>query len=188
LPAELAVIVTNSLVKHELGTSAYRQRVAECQEAVAAIRKINEDVHSLRDVSLRSLDQIHGSIPTVPRKRARHIVTDNMRVLDFAAAASAGDLREMGRLFIASHRSAQYDYEISCEELDFLVDTAITIDGAYGSRMTGGGFGGCTVSLVAPAAVSMFREQVTRAYKARYNITPLFYECVPAAGAGKLEA
>ncbi len=186
LPAELRVIVVNSLVKHELGTSAYRQRVAECQEAVRAIQKLNPAVHSLRDISVAYLEEIQDSIPVVPRKRARHVVTDNARVLAFAAASRAQNLPEMGRLFIASHRSAQYDYEISCEELDFLVDTAIKLEGVYGSRMTGGGFGGCTVNLVSPNAVPQFREQLTKAYQQRFSITPLFYECLPAAGAGPL--
>jgi galactokinase len=186
LPDGIRVMVVNSLVKHELGTSAYRQRVAECQEAVAAIRKIVDGVTSLRDVSLVQLDEIQGSIPLTPRKRARHVVTDNARVLDFAAAARRSDLGEMGRLFIASHRSAQYDYEISCEEIDFLVDTAIKLDGVYGARMTGGGFGGCTVNLVAPDAIASFKSLLTEAYKTRYDKTPLFYECVPAAGAGPL--
>jgi galactokinase len=186
LPPEARVLAVNSMVKHELGTSAYRQRVAECQEAVAAIRKLNENVHSLRDLTPAYLDKIQHSIPETPRKRARHIATDNVRVLEFAAAARAGELAEMGRLFVASHRSAQYDYEISCEELDFLVDTAIGIKGVLGARMTGGGFGGCTVNLVAPGAVKMFREKLTQAYESRFSLTPLFYECVPAAGAGPL--
>jgi galactokinase len=90
----------------------------------------------------------------------------------------------MGRLFVASHRSMQYDYEISCEEIDFLVDTAIKIPGVYGSRMTGGGFGGCTVNLVAPEAVDIFRQQLSAAYQERYQKTPVFYDCKPAEGAG----
>jgi galactokinase len=186
LPSELRVLAVNSMVKHELGTSAYRQRVAECQEAVAAIRKLNENVHSLRDLTPAYLDKIQDSVPEIQRKRARHIATENVRVLEFAAAARGGDLAEMGRLFVASHRSAQHDYEISCEELDFLVDTAIGITGVLGARMTGGGFGGCTVNLVAPGAVKAFQQQLTQAYESRFSLTPLFYECVPAAGAGSL--
>ena len=107
-------------------------------------------------------------------------------MVDLAAAARARDLREMGRLFVASHRSMQYDYQISCEEIDFLVDTAIKIPGVYGSRMTGGGFGGCTVNLVAPESVEIFREQLSSAYDARYKKTPAYYNCKPAEGAGPL--
>lgn len=183
LPREIRVVVVNSMVKHELGTSAYRQRVAECQDAVAAIRRLNPAVHSLRDITPRYLDEIQDNIPVVPLKRARHVATDNARVLGFASAARRDDVYEMGRLFVASHRSAQYDYEISCEELDFLVDTAIKLEGVYGARMTGGGFGGCTVNLLAPGAVASFREQISDAYRKRFSLEPLFYECVPAAGA-----
>ena len=186
LPADLRIYAVNSMVKHELGSSAYRTRVAECSEAVAAIRKLCSSVTTLRDVSPSYLEQVQDSIPLVPRKRARHVVTENARVVDFAAASTGGDLTEMGRLFIASHRSLQYDYEVSCEELDFLVDTAIKLDGVYGARMTGGGFGGCTVNLVAPDAVNEFRTVLSDAYQQRYAKTPLFYDCAPAQGAGPL--
>lgn len=184
LPRDVKIFAVNSMVKHELGTSAYRERVAECQEAVAAIRKIDPQVESLRDVSLAFFEEVQNSIPAVARRRARHIISDSQRVLDLSDAAEKHDLVEMGRLFVASHRSMQYDYEISCEEIDFLVDTAIKIPGVYGSRMTGGGFGGCTVNLVAPDAVDAFRQKLSEAYQARYSMVPLFYDCQPADGAG----
>jgi galactokinase len=186
LPRELLVVVVNSRVKHELGTSAYRQRVAECQQAISAIQKFNPGVRSLRDVTPESLEKIQDRLPEISRKRARHVAFDNARVLQFAAAARENDLREMGRLFLMSHRSAQYDYEISCEELDFLVDSATGIDGVYGARMTGGGFGGCTVNLLAPDAASVFQERMTEVYRKRFSIEPLFYNCLPAEGAGRL--
>jgi galactokinase len=184
LPKNVAILAVNSLVKHELGVSAYRERVAECQAAVAAIQEFEPTVKSLRDVSLELFERVQGSVPLLPRRRARHIVSDTQRVVDFAAAAHAQNLREMGRLFVASHRSMQYDYEISCEEIDFLVDTAIKLPGVYGARMTGGGFGGCTVNLVAPETVDAFRATLTDAYMQRYRKTPVFYFCKPAAGAG----
>jgi galactokinase len=187
LPDNVRIIAANSMVKHELGTSAYRQRVAECKEAVEAIQAIDENVLSLRDVSLAFFERVQDSVPLIPRKRARHIISDTQRVVDLAAAAEKDDLREMGRLFVASHRSMQYDYEITCEEVDFLVDTAIKLPGVYGSRMTGGGFGGCTVSLVAPGAVADFERKLTAAYRERYQLTPVFYHCEPAAGAGRLQ-
>ena len=187
LPEDVRIVAVNSMVKHELGTSAYRERVAECKAAVEAIQEFEPEVRSLRDVPLSLFERIQDSIPAVPRRRARHIISDSQRVLDLAAAARAGDLLEMGRLFIASHRSMQYDYEISCEEVDFLVDTAIKIPGVYGARMTGGGFGGCTVNLVRPDAIDAFRERITAAYGERYSIAPAFYDCIPAAGAGRVE-
>ena len=186
LPQNVRIIAANSLVKHELGTSAYRERVAECKAAVEAIQLIDESVESLRDVPLTMFERIQDSIPMIPRKRARHIISDTQRVVDLAAAAEKQDLNEMGRLFVASHRSMQYDYEITCEEIDFMVDTAIKIPGVYGSRMTGGGFGGCTVSLVAPEAVAEFEQKLSAAYLERYKLIPGFYRCQPAEGAGRL--
>jgi galactokinase len=186
LPSNVRIIAANSLVKHELGTSAYRERVAECQQAVAALRELDPKIESLRDVTLDFFERVQDSVPLVPRRRARHIISDTQRVVDLASAARKHDLSEMGRLFVASHRSMQYDYEISCEEIDFLVDTAIKIPGVYGSRMTGGGFGGCTVNLVAPEAVATFRQQLSVAYNERYKKTPAFYDCKPAEGAGPL--
>jgi galactokinase len=187
IPANVRIVAVNSLVKHELGTSAYRERVAECQTAVAAIQKSYPQVESLRDIVLDHFEAVEETIPEVPRRRARHIISDTQRVVDFSRAARAKDLAEMGRLFVASHRSMQQDYEISCEEIDFLVESAIEVPGVYGARMTGGGFGGCTVNLVEPEAVERFEERLSRAYLERYGKTPVFYACRPAAGAGLVE-
>ena len=187
LPENVSVIAVNSMVKHDLGTSAYRERVAECQQAVAALQKIDGSIESLRDAPLDFFIRVQESIPPLPRQRARHVISDTQRVVDFAAAAKNGDLTEMGKLFVASHRSMQYDYEISCEEIDFLVDAALNIPGVYGARMTGGGFGGCTVNLVEPDAAARFRGQLSSEYQARYQLQPVFYDCEPAAGAGQLK-
>ncbi len=184
LPSDVSVIAVNSLVKHELGSSAYRDRVAECKAAVEALQATDPNIKSLRDVTLDVFVKVQETVPPLPRQRARHIISDSQRVLDFAKAAAANDLVEMGRLFVASHRSMQYDYEISCEEIDFLVDTAIKIPGVYGARMTGGGFGGCTVNLVQPDAVARFSDQITALYSKKYNLKPIFYDCKPANGAG----
>jgi galactokinase len=186
LPDNVAIVAVNSNVKHELGTSAYRDRVAECHQAVEAIQKIYPEVESLRDVPLTTFQTIQDSIPALPRKRARHVISDSQRVVDLAAAAQAADLREMGRLFVASHRSMQYDYEITCEEIDYLVDTALKLPGVYGSRMTGGGFGGCTVNLIEPDKVEAFKLAIDTAYRQKYNVTPTFYDCIPSSGAGRL--
>ncbi|HEY3937797.1 MAG TPA: galactokinase [Bryobacteraceae bacterium] len=187
LPGNVAILAVNSLVKHELGTSAYRERVAECQAAIAAIRVTHPKVESLRDVSPDCFERIQDTIPPVPRRRARHIISDSQRVVDFAAAARTNDLPEMGRLFVASHRSMQHDYEISCEEIDFLVDMAVQVPGVYGARMTGGGFGGCTVNLVAPEAIETFKKSLTSAYQERFGKAPVFYICKPAPGAGPVD-
>jgi galactokinase len=188
LPPDVRILAVNSMVKHELASSAYRERVEECEAAVKAIQITNPEVRSLRDVDYALFERIQDRIPPIPRKRARHVVSDDQRVLDLGAAARTHDLEKMGRLFIASHRSMQYDYEISCEEIDFLVDTALRVEGVYGARLTGGGFGGCTVNLVTPTAVDRFEEHLTAAYRQRFGITPMFYDCKPAAGAGPVGA
>ena len=102
----------------------------------------------------------------------------------FVEAAAAGDLARMGELFVASHRSLQHDYEVSCEELDFLVDAALAIDGVWGARMTGGGFGGCTVNLM--RAGTDFRARITEAYRERFGVVPQIYDVKPSAGAGEV--
>jgi galactokinase len=187
LPSNVRIIAVNSMVKHALATSAYRQRVEECQEAVRIIQQTNPEVQSLRDVSCSLFERVQHRLPPIPKRRARHVISDNQRVLELAAASRAHDLERMGRLFIASHRSMQYDYETSCIEIDFLVDTALSIEGVYGARLTGGGFGGCTVNLVSPSAVDRFQELLTKAYQERFGIVPMFYDCKPAAGAGRIQ-
>ena len=155
MPGRTGVAV-NSMVKHELGNSAYRERVAQCQQALSHF----PGKAALRDVTLGELERAAAGIPEIPLARARHNVLENWRVHQFREAAAAGDLIRMGQLFVESHRSLQHDYEVSCEELDFLVDTALTLDGVYGARMTGGGFGGCTVNLVRHGAEHEFAAAI----------------------------
>ena len=179
LPKGVAIVAVNSMVKHEHGKGAYRQRVAECARAVAEIGGIK----SLRDATF---DQLPRITDPVAFKRARHVLSENQRVLDFITASRAGDLAEMGRLLLASHRSLQDAYEVSCEELDFLVDTAIGLLGVYGARLTGGGFGGCTVNLVSPGVTESFQARVCQAYRERFGIEPVFYPIRPSEGAARL--
>ena len=157
------------MVKHELGASAYRERVRECREAVEAIRSVEPGIESLRDVDVALFERAADRIPLVARRRAKHVVTEDARVEEFMEASRRGDLQRVGELFVASHRSLQHDYEVSCDELDFLVDTAIGIHGVYGSRMTGGGFGGCTVNMLRPDAVAGFRERIAAEYERQFQ-------------------
>jgi galactokinase len=186
LPDDVAILVVNTMVKHELSGSAYRDRVRECAEAVEVVRRKRPEVQSLREVGSNELVNYRNSMPEIPWRRARHVTTENERVEHFKAASDSRDLMLMGKLFVASHRSLQFDYEVSCPELDFLVDTALTLEGVYGARMTGGGFGGCTVNLVRPGAVDQFVKDIAAAYRARYDINPPVYRCVPSSGAGEL--
>jgi galactokinase len=117
-------------------------------------------------------------------RRCRHVISENQRVLDAADALRASDLECFGRLMYESHRSLQQDYEVSCAELDLLVEIASSCEGVYGSRMTGGGFGGCTISIVGSHAVEAFQQKITHAYKQKSGITPDIYICSASQGAG----
>ena len=178
LPDAMAIVAVNTMVKHELGQSAYRQRVAECASAALDI-----GVESLRDAEAHQLELIRDPIA---QRRARHVLSENQRVLDFVEASRKGDLREMGRLLVESHRSLEQDYEVTCAELDFLADRAMQIEGTLGARMTGGGFGGCTVNLVEPAAVERFKQTLGRAYLEKFGIEPAFYHVRPSDGAQRI--
>jgi galactokinase len=175
LPDGIRLIVTDSGVKHKLSHSAYAARVHECSQAESAIGP-------LRLATIESLKLINGT----GRRRARHVVTENQRVVDFADACAAGDIIEMGRLMTASHRSLQHDFEVSCAELDLLVETSLAVPGVLGSRMIGGGFGGSTITLMRPEAASRYRAAVNSAFSEAYGRTPEFYECAPAGGAGEI--
>jgi galactokinase len=177
LPDGIEFLAVNTMVKHELTGSAYRQRTEECAEAARLL-----GVQSLRDARLDQLDKVQ--LPPVVAKRARHVISEDDRVEQFVDAAKRGDVQRMGQLFVASHRSLQYDYEVSCEELDFLVDQALAIEGVYGARMTGGGFGGCTVNMMRPEAAEGFRTSIASAYEAKFQVTPQMYPVRPSAGAG----
>jgi galactokinase len=183
LPGNVAIVAVNSMVKHELGASAYRTRVDECAIAVDSIQRRFPEVRSLRDASISQVEQV--PMPRIVMRRARHIVTENMRVELFVNAAGQGSLEHMGELFLESHRSMRHDYEITCDEVDFLVDTAAGIAGCYGARMTGGGFGGCTVNLVAPEAVDRFGDEIRLRYQERFHLDPAIFRCVPSEGAGE---
>ena len=178
LPESVTFMAVNTMVKHALAGSAYKDRVAECAAAAEALGQ------PLRDLSPAQFESSAHRLPSVVARRARHVVTENGRVAGFVDSSIGGDLARMGRLMVESHRSLQNDYEVSCLELDFLVDTALSIDGVYGSRMTGGGFGGCTINLVRVEAVDRFADAVGRAYKEATGITPQFLVCRPGAGAG----
>jgi galactokinase len=186
LPAGATFVAVNSMVKHALAASAYKERVEECALALTFIARLFPDVRSLRDVSP---DQFHTALerqlPPKAARRALHVIHENARVAQFCEAAARGDLDGMGRLMVESHRSLQYDYEVSCPELDFLVDRAMQIEGVIGSRMTGGGFGGCTVTMLRPEAVERFRREISYAYEERFGVTARIYECRPSDGAGE---
>jgi galactokinase len=184
IPDGVEIYAVNSMVKHELGGTAYRDRVDECATATDAIQRQFPEVKTLRDATPAELGQVR--MPRVIAARARHVISENLRVELWTQAAARSDLDRMGALFVESHRSLQHDYEVSADELDFLVDVAIGIPGVYGARMTGGGFGGCTVNLVRPESAERFQRDIRSAYQERFKIDPAIYHCRPAQGAGEL--
>jgi len=183
LPEGATFLAVNTMVKHELAGSAYKERTEQCAAAVEVVHRRYPRVESLRDVTPAIFEEVESSMPPIVARRARHVVTEDARVLEFVAACREGAVERMGDLFEASHRSLQHDYEVSCDELDFLVDAALGLEGVYGARMTGGGFGGCTVNLMQPAAVAHFEQEIARLYHERFGIQPHIYPCRPSWGA-----
>jgi galactokinase len=181
LPAGIVLVAVNTMVKHALAASAYRERVAECAAAARLLR-----VASLRDVASGQLAAMADSLPEAIARRARHVVTENERVSRFVEACRRGDLAGIGQLLVESHRSLQQDYIVSCPELDYLVDTALAVDGVYGARMTGGGFGGCAIALLQQEALPRFRLEIAAAYQERFQVIPEIYICRASGGAGEV--
>jgi len=159
------VVIVNTMVQRSLAGSAYNERRAECMEAVSIISKHDPEVKALRDVSPETLVERWDTLPAVIQQRARHVVTENQRVLDAVGLLEAGDAEGFGGLMYDSHESLRYDYEVSCEELDALVDATMDMDEVVGARMTGAGFGGCTVNLVEAGYVGEFTEKIKERYR-----------------------
>ena len=188
LPEGVEFVAVNSMVKHELASSAYKERTEQCAAAVEIVHRNHSQVESLRDVTPAMFEEAESSMTPVIARRARHVVTENARVLQFVAACRDGAVEHMGELFEASHRSLQHDYEVSCDELDFLVDAALGIEGVYGARMTGGGFGGCTVNMMRPEVVAHFKQEIAGLYHERFGIEPRMYPCRPSWGAAEAKS
>jgi len=182
LPEKVHLVICNTMVKHEHASSEYNLRRSECEEAVRSLAEVLPHVRALRDVSPEQLTRHQGLLTPVAYKRARHVISENERVLAAASALEKGDMQEFGELMLESHSSLRLDYEVSCQELDLMVEIASQQEGVYGARMTGGGFGGCTISLVSAAASSNFRQRVSEAYHAATGLTPEIYVCRASQG------
>ena len=169
------IIVTNSKVKHSLVNSGYNTRRKESEQALADLQKA-VDIKSLGDLTEEAVEENRSAIKdAVCAKRAKHAVYENRRTIRAVEALKANNLREFGELMNASHVSLRDDYEVSCDEIDVLVEEAWKVDGVIGSRITGGGFGGCTVSIVKDEAVDTFKEKVGAAYRERVGKEADFY-------------
>ena len=181
------IIITNSKVKHSLVDSAYNDRRQECADALAALQK-DLDIESLGELSPEEFEANKGLITDpVQLKRAKHAVYENQRTIDAVASLRAGDIVRFGELMNQSHISLRADYAVSCEEIDILVDLAWKIPGVIGSRITGGGFGGCTVSIVKSNSVDTFIESIGKAYKEKVGHEAEFYTVQIGDGAARLD-
>lgn len=187
VPPSACLVICNSMVKHKIAAGEYNRRRAECEEAVQGLSTVLPGLNALRDLSLIDLERFRDLLSPTIHKRCRHVVTENQRVGEAAAALEQHDLARLGELMAASHRSLRDDYEVSCPELDLLVETAVQIAGVHGSRMTGGGFGGCTVNVVSREAVAGFVEMIASIYCKQTDVTPEIYVSTASAGAGRWE-
>ena len=186
LPAGVRMVVGNTMIRHELAGGEYNRRRADCQEGVRHMTRILPQIHALRDVTIAELEHYGRGLPDTIFRRCRHVITENIRVEQAAVALKQADLATFGRLMAESHASLRDDYEVSCKELDTMVDIAARQPGVIGSRMTGGGFGGCTINLVREDRVTEFCEKVSRAYKEATGKEPVIYVTNAASGAGEV--
>ena len=183
IPSGIRLVVCNTKVKHDLASGAYNKRREECEEGVRYFAKWNPSVHALRDVSIELLNKHATDLPETIAKRCTHVVYENQRTLDAARALTEGDLKRVGELMHESHRSLRDLYEVSCRELDVMVESAEGLPGFVGGRMTGGGFGGCTVNLVQEGSAQDFAERIADRYRKATGIDPQTYLCSAEDGA-----
>ncbi len=183
--AELLIVNTNK--PHELTDSAYNERRSQCEEALAILQKA-KPVRALCDLTPDDFDEVKSLLTDdVLLRRARHAVTENARTVAAVKALDAGDLEQFGKLMNASHVSLRDDFEVSCRELDILAEEAWKVPGTIGARMTGGGFGGCTVNIVKSAAVPEFIRRVGNAYREKVGYEASFYRAAIGDGPHRVD-
>ena len=181
----LRLVIANSNVRHQHAGGEYNDRRAACEEGVRLLKAhLGPMITALRDVTPADLERHRGALPDLVYRRCRHIVTENVRVLEAERALKGGDFKACGAAMNASQASMRDDFQITCPEIDFLADFAQGVPGVYGSRMTGGGFGGCTVSLVEAVAVEHLGRTLRDAYRVAFGLTAEIFVCSPSDGAG----
>lgn len=186
LPDTVNLVICNTMVKHALASSAYNERRAQCEAGVRHLAQFLPNVKALRDVTMEQLAQFGRDLPEVVYRRCRHVITENARVLAAADALEGNDLLRFGELMGYSHVSLRDDYEVSSRELDLMVELASRVEGVYGARMTGGGFGGCTVNVVDARNVEEFKKTVSKQYQRIVVLEPEIYVCEPSNGAEEI--
>lgn len=184
-PADLGdytLVLIDSKVKHALVDSAYVTRVEECRSGVSAIKEVHPAVHSLRDVTVDMLQIFAASLDPVVYRRCQYVVTENDRVLQTTQALQEKHIESVGELLLATHKGLRDDYEVSCPEIDLLVDFAIQFPGAIGSRIMGGGFGGCTLNLVKKEVETSFILEALAHYKAKTGVEGIHHSVDISSG------
>lgn len=184
IPASVQFVICNTMVKHEHSGGEYNVRRAQCEEGVKILAKSYPEIRALRDVSLEQLRSKISGIPQLTYKRCLHVVEEDARVLETVRQLRAGNLQAVGTLMAQSHASLRDLYEVSCQELDIMAEAAQGLPGFIGGRMTGGGFGGCTVNLVESKHARSFADLIAERYLAKTGIVPEIYICSAADGAG----
>jgi len=184
VPEHCALVICNTMVRHQLASGEYNLRRQQCEEGLEILQRFVPQARSLRDISLQQLEQYAGELPEILHRRCRHVITEIQRVLDAASALRRDDLKRFGEMMRQSHLSLQNDYEVSCPELDLMADIASRQPGVYGARMTGGGFGGCTINLVKREAVQQVVDRVAAEYQQKTGVHPEIYVSAAAAGVG----
>ena len=186
IPASVALVIANTMVKHSVAGGEYTSRRAEVEEAAAVIARHRPEVRFLRDATVDDLERWGSEMSPNALKRARHVITENLRTVAAAEALIHHDLAELGRLMAEAHVSYSRDFEASCVEADTMVTLAQNLPGIIGARLTGGGFGGCTVNLVERAQAAEFAEALGASYATETGIVPQIHICHASAGAHKI--
>jgi galactokinase len=179
---DVSLVICNTMVRHSISGGEYNRRRAECETGVRCFATHRPGVRALRDVSDEDLAVYGEDLPETIRRRCRHVISENSRVLQAATALEQSDLETFGTLMRESHVSLREDFEVSCPELDLMVELAEHAAGVYGTRMTGGGFGGCTINLVRKDCVMEFKTRVSDGYERSTGRTPEIYVCSAAGG------
>jgi galactokinase len=186
IPGDTSLVICNTMVRHSHAAGEYNDRRKECELGAQFFAQRIANVKSLRDVTMKELERFAGELPERIMKRCRHVLSENERVLQASDALEQGDLKLFGRLMASSHASLRDDFEVSSPELDLMADLAERQPGVYGARMTGGGFGGCTINLVQQQHASRFKEHISEAYRAKTGREPEIYISSAADGAERL--
>jgi galactokinase len=188
LPHNVRLLVCNTGVKHQHAAGEYNARRAQCEEGVRRLFSAIPGIVSLRDLNSAQLEQYKSTLPELIYRRCRHVITENERVFGMAEALKRGDLPSIAGLMAGSHRSLRNDYEVSCAELDIMVEIAAGLPGVVGARMTGGGFGGCTVNLVDADAAESVQRSLAAEYEARTHVHPDTYILTATDGVAEVLA